>query len=124
MIDLNKENQTLFSEPNSFTIEVTQADIDASETVFHDLAHNPYKNSLAKAIQRLNGSLPGQNAPQDGIIYAQTEIRTGIPFISICDVFVLTCTYRADDETVVKIALENLADQLPTKPYKVKLRKV
>lgn len=117
-----------FSEPSTFQINVTQADIDNSEVTLLGLANNQYVNSLAKAIIRLNNAhqLPGQSldpSPQQGVAYASTELRTGNPTISICDVYVISAVYSADANTTLLIALENIAAIKPSVPYTVTVTK-
>lgn len=117
-----------FSEPTTFSIDVTQADIDNSTVTLLGLANNQYVNSLAQALIRLNNShgLPGQigdTSPQSGVLYASTEVRTGNPSVSICDVSVFGTVYSADSSTALKIALENIAAIKPSAPYTVTVTK-
>lgn len=117
-----------FSVPTTFDITVTQTDIDNSSVTQLGLANNQYVNSLAKGLTRLNNAheLPGQTGdtvPQSGVLYASTEVRTGNPSVSICDVSVFGTVYSADNDTSLKIALENIAAIKPSAPYTVTVTK-
>lgn len=117
-----------FSVPDTFQFDVIQDDIDNSEVTLLGLANNQYVNSIAKALHRLNDShqLPGQTgdtSPQSGVLYASTEVRTGNPTVSICDVSVFGTVYSADNPTSLKMALENIAAIKPSSPFTVTLIK-
>lgn len=117
-----------FTEPQTFTINVTQADIDNSTASIANIANNQYVNSLAQAIIRLNNAhqLPGQSgdtSPQSGVIYASTEVRTAPTLVSIGQAFVIFVIYDTDATTALKLALENVAGIKPSAAYTVTLTK-
>lgn len=111
-----------FSAPNTFNVNITQADIDAATA-------GAFENSLCKALARLNDAkqLPGQSddsRPQDGCaFYAQISpiivIGGGV---SLASVFVCSDPYGCDTNSALIIAAENLGIK-PTVPYTVSLTK-
>lgn len=108
-----------FSEPTPLTINVTQADIDASSS-------GKTTNSLALAIKRYceNNLLPGQEndtTVQSYGAYAEIQPRIQNGYVvSVYEAFVCTRLYSCDLDTTLKGVLELLGIK-PSGPYTVTL---
>jgi len=117
-----------FSEPQTFTVNVTGADIAASQAVI--LGDKIEYNSLAIAMRRLYfakqlpGQMPEDQEPQQGTFFATTDlvINNGTT-VALCDAYCYTAHYAADVETAIKIALENKLGIKPQNAYTATLVK-
>lgn len=111
-----------FNEPTTFTVSVTQADIDNSSGT------SSSTNSLATAILRLNANrqLPGQqydSTVQNCLVSVTPGVRLmNGNLVSFCDAFVCSATYGTDNSTAVKILLEVVGIK-PSGPYTATLTK-
>jgi len=118
-----------FTEPQTLTINVTLADIQASTATALNLAANVYVNSLAQCLKRLAlaKQLPGMEQDteqQSCVFYAETGVRLqNGKLVSILDVSVCTAVYAGDEQTAILIALENISGIKPTAGYTVNLVK-